>query len=392
MKEAMMVAPALVNPHLSMFSTFDQHVSRMTMHLLDDLVGLNELKLKTQEDPHMSTESFWMIGVAINLVGATLTAVGLLLQKYSHNTTSKLDDQEAKKRKDWYFLEARWLGGTAVWILGNIVCWVASGLAPQSLLSGLGVWNIVASLAAGFYFFGEPVTQKTLIGAGMLVFGCFWVILSGPREYQTQTVKIIEQELTHPVSIAIALTTAAFLTYMAVVSAQRRADRRSSLTSMEYVSIAASFAWYACIFSRSMAALLVTSVRQWDPEFATWLFWALLVGFLASAVLNMHFLNQAMKVGDVTVVFPTYTAMAMTGEIVLGGLFFREFVSLGLVDHLLFWPAVLFVLLGVGLISMQDQGSKDMMDKPIRCGEDLRTRYGTTNSPRIPECNVAAAC
>jgi len=62
-----------------------------------------------------------------------------------------------------------------------------------------------------------------------------------------------------------------------------------------------------------------------------------------------------MKYGDAVIVIPSYMALSMLGQIVVGGLiFFREFRSFTVMDEARFWPGVLFVLVGVGTLASQE--------------------------------------
>ncbi len=64
--------------------------------------------------PHvaMDTSHFWVAGVIIHLLGASLSSVGFLMQKRSH---------QGLRKDETYWRTSPWLMGSLVWALGNVV-------------------------------------------------------------------------------------------------------------------------------------------------------------------------------------------------------------------------------------------------------------------------------
>lgn len=299
--------------------------------------------------PAVDTSHFWVAGVLVHLVGATLTSVGFLLQKRSH-----MQRKGKEGKEDSYWTDTPWLMGGLVWVIGNIVSWFGSGLAPQSLLSGLNVWNIVVTLIASWFFLGERVTKFTAAGCALLLFGCAWVVASGPKSYQVATIDVLQQALLRTDTMFLLLLTSCILigsAAHALVSVRAGEPHRANFA---FTMMSAALAWYATVQSRCMAALMVTSINQWQPHFFHWLFGLLALGFCLCGALQIHFLNLSMKYGDAVVVLPSYMAMALSGEIVVGGLFFNEFDGLGLGFHASFWPGVACVVSGVFVLNISD--------------------------------------
>jgi len=290
------------------------------------------------------TEWFWLMGVLVTLVGATLTVVGLMIQKQAHAAHSKNQASAAKP----YWLETLWLAGGGVWLFGNAVCWVALGLAPQAILASINCWNIAVTLVIAPWFLNEPVSARTAWSTVVLTIGTAWVVICGPKEYQQQTVEgIVESLQTLPCMMAFVATTG-FLLSMAVVAYSRIQSRRTpTLTYFQFAAVSATFAWYATMLSKSCAKVLVASVRLGIPMYHNPAFWALASGFVVCAMAQVHFLNMSLKHGEAVHAIPTYEALSMTGQIVVGGVVFDEFAGLSRRAHMWFWPGVFLVLLGI---------------------------------------------
>jgi len=256
-------------------------------------------------------------------------------------------------------MEARWLLGGAVWIAGNLVCWIALGLAPQTILAAINCWNIVVTLAIAPWFLGEPVSQRTMISVSLLASGTFWVVVFGPKMYQQHTVTLILEALKKPQSLCAFGVTLAFLLSMAALAYRRTRSRFSqTLSYFQFTAVSATFAWYATLLSKSTAKVMVASMQLHQSLYLNPVFWVLAGLFPVCAAAQIHFLNMGLKYGDAVTVIPMYEALSMTGQIVVGSLVFDEFSTLGATQHAWFWPGVLVVLLGIASIAMEPRDSE----------------------------------
>jgi len=337
------------------------------MGLLGDGAILNLFGLQyyrgqslVQPDPTKGTEWFWAIGVIVTLFGATLTVVGFMVQKQSHSATTSTDSfgrTGAPTRPYW--MEGRWLLGGLIWLLGNLICWVALGLAPQSVLAAINCWNIVITLVIAPLLLGEPVSTRTAWSAVILACGTGWVVMFGPKVYQQHTVVLIVEALKKPQSIIAFALTFVFLLAMLVTGYNRWRNRMSqTLSYVQFTAISATFAWYATLLSKSTAKVLVASVQLHQSLYLNPVFWVLAAAFPVCAAAQMHFLNMGLKHGDAVTVIPIYEALSMTGQIVIGGLVFDEFASLGPRQHAWFWPGVAIVLVGIISLTFENREGK----------------------------------
>lgn len=300
------------------------------------------------------TEWCWLIGIILTLLGATLTVVGLMVQKRSHH----VKDMPLFDKPVPYWMQGPWVLGGVIWISGNMLCWVALGLAPQSILASMNCLNIIITIIIAPWFLGEKVSHQTLRAAGLLLVGTAWVIASGPKDYQVRTLPSIVQALTKLQSICAFGLTIGFLIGMTVLACVRWERKLApTLTYAQFTIVSAIFAWYSTLLSKSTAKVIAASVQLWSPMYKNWVFWAFSAGFVLAAVAQGHLLNMALKYGNAVHVIPLYEALSMTGQIVVGGLVFDEFASLGVLGHLSFWPGVGIVLLGMSLLAFEARDS-----------------------------------
>jgi hypothetical protein len=306
-------------------------------------------------EPMKGTEWFWLAGVIVTLFGATLTVVGFMLQKQSHSASALAVDSLGRTGAPAgpYWMETQWVFGALIWALGNVVCWVALGLAPQSILASINCWNIVITLVIAPWLLGEPVSERTAWSAALLAFGTGWVVAFGPKAYEQQTALLIFEALKRPQSICAFAVTSLFLLSMSVIAYSRWRSRLTrTLSYIQFTAISAVFAWYATLLSKSTAKVLVASVQLHESLYLSPIFCVFAAIFPLCAVAQVHFLNMGLKHGDAVMVIPLFEALSMTGQIVVGGLVFDEFSGLGSRQQAWFWPGVVTVMLGILSLAM----------------------------------------
>merc|ERR1719161_738992 len=113
-------------------------------------------------------------------------------------------------------------------------------------------------------------------------------------------------------------------------------------------------------------SLLWTMILDSSPEQLKYIdFWiaGILVAILAPS--NVILMNWALQAGDATLVVPTYDALAMCGQIVLGGFFFQEFAEMSMDQIGGFVFGVVVVVAGVYLISQDPPEDIEYLKQPL---------------------------
>jgi hypothetical protein len=238
--------------------------------------------------------------------------------------------------------------GALIWALGHVMCWVALGLAPQSILSCLQSWNIVAALALAPVLLNESLPARAFEYATLLVIGCVIVVLYGPRphKYHKETVAELELAFVTPSSLAIHVVCLGLLlltmTSMILQQPRYRVER--------YIMMSATCAWYAALFSKSLSMVVITSVASHDKQVQNLGFWVFSVAFTCFAVAQIHFMNLGLKFGLASVVMPMYEAASMIGQLFFGGIMFGEFHTFQDNTEFAFIAGVVIVFAGLILI------------------------------------------
>eukprot|EP00746_Dinoflagellata_sp_MGD_P122661 gnl/MRDRNA2_/MRDRNA2_57478_c0_seq1.p1 gnl/MRDRNA2_/MRDRNA2_57478_c0~~gnl/MRDRNA2_/MRDRNA2_57478_c0_seq1.p1 ORF type:complete len:362 (-),score=28.29 gnl/MRDRNA2_/MRDRNA2_57478_c0_seq1:213-1298(-) len=332
---------------------------------------------------HVSTPSievyFW-IGIAMMLLGKTLSAVGLLMQKYSHKgepTTWTCCGRSAAL----YFTSPMWLCGLVVYILAHILCWVSLALGPQTVLASLTCWSTVVTFVLAPSFLGETVTVFRLISVCVMILGCTWVIFSGPRMYQVSTVELMLLQMQD--MLFLMLSGLALLYLLCCAGMAALSNKSPRLSALQYTTIAAVVGWYSVLSAKITSGLTFTSWHHNGNQFDRWESWVMLAIMILLAVANLHFLNMALSIGDAVYVTPLHQAIAIFGQTVLGGIFFQEFQHLDTYGHINFWLGLTCVL--VGIICLTRKGPEtDFFQYPILGPKSGSTADCSSQDSKLP--------
>lgn len=322
--------------------------------------------------------TMWWTAIALSIVGRTLEAIGLLMQKGSHNSERQVMEKERKA----YFLRSWWLWGFLVFVVGHLLCWFALAMGTQTVLSCLMCWSTVTTIVLAPCCLKETVTVFRLLSVVILIGGCVWVVMSGPREYAVFSVESFSENLDNKYFIAITgLTVIALLSLTVEAILSTKTPR---LSALKYTLISAMIGWYSVLSAKCASGLVFTSWHHQENQMVSWETWVIIVFMFVFAVLNVHFLNMGLAdvdEGDAVYVIPIYEAAAIAGQIMVGGIFFQEFDQLTNVQQVSFWGGVFCVVFGIVLVSIKGPDNPNMQ-RPVLSPKS------TGETPRRPADSV----
>jgi len=288
------------------------------------------------------------------LLGTTLSALGLMLQKYAHNQQAQRDSREGHKTPDLrcgcvpsYVMNKVWLAGFAVFLMGHLIGWFALGLGPQTVLSCLNCWSMVMTFCVAPCILGEEVTVFRSLCVVILLIGCILVLVHGPRATVDYEVKDFVNMFDRTVVVVIVVMS---VLLAAGVATFTFCSKKGPM-AWHFVVLAAMTSWYSVLTAKCSSGLVFTSLYHQENQFGSWITYMLLFLMIVLASINLHFINMALKHGQAVFVVPAYEAVALVGQIGLGGIFFDEFANLTFDNIFGFIAGVIFVVLGVLFVS-----------------------------------------
>lgn len=299
----------------------------------------------------------------------------------------------------FYCIKPKWIGGLLLFAAGNVLTFVALGMAPNSVLSCFNSWNIILTMVIAPWWFNEVVSRRTKYCAAVLVVGCVWVAIAGPKSYRKQqTIDHINKLFGYPAFLVV--TACIWTFYLASLLKYRevRLQRDWDIWTVAMVATMASIsASYAVLFSKCCSTLVQVSIAsghtQVRGDFFLYGVFAVLCGLS-----QIHFLNEALKHGESTLVIPGNESLCIAIQIAVGGILFQEYRHFTWQHHLYFWPGVVVVLGAVAVLTKFAHEDKLEQTKLAAEKPNLSSDAGAepepetidkTSNPQEPEAGPA---
>jgi len=291
----------------------------------------------------------WLWGILLCIVSSALTALGLVLQKYSH-TENERNGKENRK----YYQQPIWLMGMAIFIVGQLVNLGAMALTPQTMLSCLGGLSLVFNTTYAHLILGERLRLPEIAAMAAMITGAVLVVTSTPvRPYHRIYAGDIVHDLLRPRFLIPAASISALLVCITLVSAHRLPD----LKPFSWALTCAACSSYSVTLFKCGAELVFSTSRCWlHPEI-----YVITLIALWTCVVQVHTLNLALRRGEVTQVIPTFFALGVLFSLVQANLAFGELNDLHGTSTVLQFALGVTLVVGstIAMVHVQATGEED---------------------------------
>eukprot|EP00933_Yihiella_yeosuensis_P082463 TRINITY_DN96359_c0_g1_i1.p1 TRINITY_DN96359_c0_g1~~TRINITY_DN96359_c0_g1_i1.p1 ORF type:complete len:458 (+),score=86.46 TRINITY_DN96359_c0_g1_i1:1-1374(+) len=347
----------------------------------------------------------WLRGTFLCIFGSTLTALGLVLQKRSHEVeNTNGDDAEHQKRP--YYMQKWWVIGFSVFLSAQIINMVAMAMTPQVILSCLGAWTLVCNVAFAQLVLGEAIGRQQAIAVVGLVLSTVLVISTaphpapgsdtGPPSFEDILGRFLAPQFDLLCLFMGCLGAFTFSVVAKNAAAERKAaeerllqkaaggkrpsikgQKRARLSPLaaSWATLAALAAGFTAMLFKCVSEIVAgtlnrTSSTEERPAYECWQAYLILAAALCCAPSELHCLNMALQHGDAVAVVPMYLSLAMLAQLATGGVFFQEFSGfLNLTQEIRFALSVCLTLACVVYMTQAKTGA-DAAPPPVLDGLD----------------------
>ncbi|XP_069126089.1 NIPA-like protein 2 isoform X1 [Argopecten irradians] len=281
-----------------------------------------------------------LAGCLLAIGGNLLISVSLNLQKYAHVRN------ELRVDAIHYTKDPLWWVGVVLMGLGEIGNFSAYGFAPASLVAPLGTTTVIANLFLAAIFLKEKIRAENLFGSAMAVIGAFLIVTFSSK---TETVRDGEQ-------LNSAVTQVSFIVYICMelvflVVLFLILYWLEIRKVVVYLLIASVIASFTVICAKGLSGMIQLSFAG-NSQFGHPIMYAMAIIMILTAVIQVKFLNEAMKSFESTVVVPTNFVFFTISAIVAGIVFYKEFWGLNGLEICMFLVGCLMSFVGVYFITM----------------------------------------
>ncbi|KAI6359867.1 hypothetical protein MCOR25_006912 [Pyricularia grisea] len=235
-----------------------------------------------------------------------------------------------------------WLGQILITV-GEMGNFLAYGFAPASIVSPLGVVALISNCVIAPIIFKETFRQRDFWGVVVAVAGAVTVVFSA----NTEENKLAPDDVWH------AITTLEFEIYMGVscifiallMWASPRYGHRSILIDLGLVGL---FGAYTALSTKGVSSMLSSTLLG---AFRTPVTYALLFVLLATAVMQVRYVNKALQRFDSTQVIPIQFVIFTLSVIIGSAVLYRDFEHTNAEQAVTFVGGCVLTFFGVFLIT-----------------------------------------
>ncbi|EGO27484.1 hypothetical protein SERLADRAFT_446715 [Serpula lacrymans var. lacrymans S7.9] len=242
--------------------------------------------------------------------------------KRNQNAGQKKSAEEEENESD-YLKSRLWWFGFSLMNIGELGNFISYAFAPASVVAPLGTFALMANCLVAPLMLGERFRKLDLLGILLAVIGATTVVLSTPSPDGTPP------PLT-PDALLVAISQRAFQVFCIVylvgavilgVLSEGAIGRKVVLVD---IGLCAIFGGFTVLATKGVSTLLT---KEWGKMFMEWICYPILAVLIITGILQVRYLNRALKRFDSKLVIPThfvlFTLSAVIGSAVLYGDFKR---------------------------------------------------------------------
>lgn len=309
----------------------------------------------------------WLAGILLCLTGSTFTALGLVIQKYSHVKNSLSETPTLYYKQFW------WIVGFIIFLVAQLLNLAAMGMTPQVMLSCLGAWSLIFNAVFASLILDENLSHLEKAMFVITLFGVFCVINGTPTSAEPFVQGLPTMNAAFQ-SCAFLSTSVALLVILSVLVCTAKLSE--TLRPIAWAVVSAILSGYAVMFFKCVA-LLIPMEHAWRV-FESFMILAFAGGVGLGQV---HSMNLGLRAGEALVVVPIYYALGMMCQILTGAVFFRELASFsGPVEFICFWGGVAMLIVSI-FVMTQSRISSEIEDGGLPASESSSLLLDDTSSP-----------
>jgi len=315
-----------------------------------------------------SESSLWLYGVIFGILSSTCTNLGVNLQKYSFLCEVKRSEKEKRS----YVSQPKWLGGLVMVVAGGLLDFVALGFAPQSLITPVGGFTMVANIFFAHYFLDEAVNRSDAIATALIMGGVVQVALFADKNETCYTVDELVSFYARTAFIIYAIVVCIlFFSFLYLVKHIEhilelygpKSDKYTKFRRIHpilYPALSGLFGSQSVLFAKTTIELLKTLTR--DNHFVQFRTYSTACTMLLCILLQIHWLARGLEKFDAVFIVPVFQCFFITISIVGGGVYFNEFNGMSVFQLSMFLIGVIITLAGVFLMSKRQMNESDLDD------------------------------
>ncbi|XP_052257360.1 NIPA-like protein 2 isoform X2 [Dreissena polymorpha] len=300
-----------------------------------------------------------VIGCVLAICGNLLISVSLNLQKYTHMKN------EAREVAIHYTKDPMWWLGVSLMVIGEVGNFSAYGYAPASLVAPLGTTTVIANMFLAALFLKEKIGPENLFGSALAVLGAVLVVGFAPKKEKILDGIMLMSLLKNMGFIVYTCIELAILAVLLLLLHVKKMTR-----VVIYLLIVAIIASFSVISAKAVSSMVQLTFAG-DSQLKYISLYVMLIIMVSTAILQVKYLNMAMKKFESTIVVPTNFVFFTLSAIIAGIVFYQEFMGMTALEIFMFlfgcsmsFLGVYFIVVGRKIPAAVIQATQPAPDQP----------------------------
>ncbi|ETV95550.1 hypothetical protein, variant [Aphanomyces invadans] len=251
---------------------------------------------------HAGQEYDLMTGIAMCLVGTTISNFGLNIQKYSFIVQERLPEHERKP----YNTQWRWWLGLFGIAVGSIADFAALTYAAQSIIAPVGAFTLVANIFFAHYWLRERLSHNDLFGTILICIGAVMVTVFGSHSSTSYSLdELLRLYYRWDMLVYFSAICALLCTlYIALVRSEEALQRHGKLSPeyracrqihpLSYAGLAGVFGAQSVMFAKSTGELIKQTARGFN-QFDRFLTYVILTCLVMTITMQVPHISHALS-------------------------------------------------------------------------------------------------
>eukprot|EP00927_Polykrikos_kofoidii_P019271 TRINITY_DN18990_c0_g1_i1.p1 TRINITY_DN18990_c0_g1~~TRINITY_DN18990_c0_g1_i1.p1 ORF type:complete len:710 (-),score=93.87 TRINITY_DN18990_c0_g1_i1:72-1976(-) len=306
--------------------------------------------------------------IVASSLGSAFSTAGLLSMKKFHVSSwedlcqgGAFASLSKQGEKEWGFHSlGNWqVLGVIFWCLGTATWMLTLQTLMQQVSLCFRCIDVILSIEAARWFFGERTSSSTQRGSQLLVCSCIWSLIFVPKVIRHLSMEHLFEHCLRTncfISHGVLLL---FLLCLGIRELFHHHRSESSKSLLQCITASAVLAWY----TRAAFAGMLTVISSDSIVFRGCVFAVFVSVFMLAFLLHLYFLNASLEKAALAVVFPFFEAVTLVLQ-----MFFQVTVfiqsSSSLDEHIGFWFGVVALLTSVWMLIQAGLMEEEYVRKP----------------------------
>ena len=272
-----------------------------------------------------------------------------------------------------YMPSCLWLFGFTVFLVGNVLDFLALGLTKVSIVTLVGSGSLVVNTVMARLLLKETVTVLDVTSAALIILGISLTVVgnrSGVKDWCLDMLiaQYKRSDVTWMLIILSALIGACFAV-MFLDWSRRKANSDDGVLAKPPRGIravtcivGALVATYTILFGKAFSGLILLTLGG-DNQFTDIFTVVIVAVFLVSLPTQLVLINMSLAVNDALMHIPNFYVFWNLGSIISGAIFYQELAELEAKDLVIFFLGVLVLIVAVTLTNVSGARKQKLADE-----------------------------